>query len=229
MKDEWYCKTMGIEFGPMAFDDLAALVERGNLRPIDPVRNAESSAWSKAADLPQLAPYLPQTPPAAAPAKDAAEKKPPPRAAAKAAETQTPVKESPALLPLDRYNCAILIGADGVSVCDLRGCQPVVLAGATLVGHRSADDDTAIRFGPFELQISIRERAPATEPVPPAAVVVPETAAAEAEFDVAEAPPAPTTSKPKPPAKRPPAESETRDAAAEMLRRMFMPQPSKSR
>ncbi|HET6880791.1 MAG TPA: DUF4339 domain-containing protein [Pirellulales bacterium] len=230
VNQEWYCKTMGIEFGPMSFDDLAGLIERGNLRAVDPVRQGPTGLWLKADEVPELAVRLGKRTSAAA-----SEKVPTPPS-----QPGSPRGTSPPdplgweatvgryeLEPLDRYNCAILIGADGVTVCDLREALPVALKGARVIGHRSPDDNSPVRCGPLEVQLSIRQIEVADDKPRQAASTVeepPEAASAEpdAEFEV-------ETVRPKPAARRAPKQSETSDVAAEMLRRMFLPQPSKGR
>jgi hypothetical protein len=239
---------MGIEFGPMSFDDLAGLVERGNLRPSDPVRNSLTAAWIKAAEVPGL---VGVAPPALASA-------PVPSVASSSVASDSPAREMLApdslpdvegesavrgesaseadLLSLRQYNCAILIGPDGVSLCDLRGCQQVAIAGARVIGHRSGDDDSPIRFGAFELEISIREvgesAAPASHAVNPLEVrsTEQENVSSSGTQDEALIPVAARRTSPSKAAPRGASPgAETGDIAAEMLRRMFMPRPSNAR
>lgn len=247
---------MGIEFGPMSFDDLGGLVQRGNLHAGDPVRRAEDSVWVKVADIPGLAVFAPRASTIAASA--------PQTSAPNVANASVPKPSRPLAAPVDAegeptdlslsvalsdYNFAILIGPGGVALCDLRDCQTPVIEGARVVGFRPPDDSSPIRIGPLELDITVREVGePAgttigsNETVPlkastgesaavPAQISGPPTAEAPTpEQEVRQADLPPTT--PVPPPKRPlrrGAKADTQDIAAETLRRMFMPQPTKRR
>jgi hypothetical protein len=244
---------MGIEFGPMSFDDLAGLVERGNLRPSDPVRNSQAGAWIKASQVPGLvrvarqdfdSPRVsgvpsPGTSAAGSPAPDGLSgTKVEPAARGEPA----PVGESasePDLLSLRQYNCAILIGPDGVSLCDLRGCQQVAIAiaGARVIGHRSGEDDSPIRFGPFELEISIREVGELAAPTPHAGSSADGGSSEQGTVPVGTTRPAGQesipiaagTSRSRVAPRGASTGAETGDIAAEMLKRMFMPRPSGAR
>ena len=48
MNEGWYCKIVGMEMGPMSFDDLVQLAVRGNLRHDHPVRHGTQGAWVSA-------------------------------------------------------------------------------------------------------------------------------------------------------------------------------------
>lgn len=48
MPEAWYCKAFGQELGPMSFDDLVELVERGDVVPSDEVKCGPSGAWGPA-------------------------------------------------------------------------------------------------------------------------------------------------------------------------------------
>ncbi|HVX14540.1 MAG TPA: DUF4339 domain-containing protein [Pirellulales bacterium] len=238
MEEDWYCKAMGMEFGPMALEDLAQLVERGNIRGNHQVRQGTDGAWIKAADVPELLKHLTAAPHApgnsAEPAETVRGETSPPVAMAEPARAGAPTSfhESSAVL-LDRYYGAVLLGPDGISVCDLRSCQPVTLPGARIVDHRSAHDDTPLRLGALELRVSIRDVDDgATTTTEERSASVQELPSSEAGTDGAAVPSIDDDSE-KPVARRLPpptdANANTRDVAAETLRRMFTPRPSKTR
>lgn len=242
---------MGIEFGPMSLDDLAGLIQRGNLRPSDPVRNSQDGTWIKAEEVAGLVHRAAGSAPEISEAQAAVTAS---GGAAGGRGTTATHRDAPAAwkgepvgenhsLALDQYNCAILIGPGGVSICDLRDCQRVVVAGARVVGHRSADDDAPIRFGPLELQISVREvgervdpqarGASVTETGEPAREPATVGSAVEPGAEPSIESPIPSvsskranTSKAVPKGNSP---AETEHIAAETLRRMFMPRPTKAR
>jgi hypothetical protein len=54
VSEDWYCKIVGIEMGPMSFDDLGQLARRGNLRQDHYVRNGTAGEWLRASAVPGL-------------------------------------------------------------------------------------------------------------------------------------------------------------------------------
>lgn len=230
MNNDWYCKAMGIEFGPMSLEDLRGLVDRGNIRAGDPVRRGTAGPWIKAAESPELATCFTSAarPPVDTHQQAVADSEAQARTTAPQPSTAADEQQGEQPLPvsLDQYHCAILIGPDGISVCDLRNCKAVTLDGATLVGRKTVQDDAPIRMGPFELRLSIKE------------IYVGDANADNSANDAhssqddataeAAAPPATAGNEPKVTRRRP-SQSDTGDAAAESLRRMFMPKPAKVR
>jgi hypothetical protein len=151
---------------------------------------------------------------------------PPPVAATEPVRLDGPASVE---VSLDGYYGAVLFGPDGILVCDLRDCGQVTLPGVHIVDRRSAGDDTPFRLGSLELRISKRE----VEEANAAAeqnVASPEQPTAEAAAANSAVQPADGE---KPVARRVVPQTDpnanTRDVAAETLRRMFMPRPSKTR
>jgi len=56
MSENWYCKILGMEMGPMSFDDLVQLAKRGNLRHDHPVRDGAHGDWAPAGTVEGLLP-----------------------------------------------------------------------------------------------------------------------------------------------------------------------------
>jgi outer membrane biosynthesis protein TonB len=54
VNNDWYCKIVGIELGPMSFGDLTQLARRGNLRRDHFVRHGATGAWILADSVPDL-------------------------------------------------------------------------------------------------------------------------------------------------------------------------------
>lgn len=44
-RGNWYCRVIGVELGPMTWDDLLGMADRTNLGRIDLVRQGEDGAW----------------------------------------------------------------------------------------------------------------------------------------------------------------------------------------
>lgn len=56
--ESWYCQIFGAELGPMPWDELRLLAERGNLKGDNRVRRGDSGEWISAASLAELAPLV---------------------------------------------------------------------------------------------------------------------------------------------------------------------------
>lgn len=54
MADRWFCRVLGREMGPLAFEDLVELARSGTLAGDDPVRAEGSDDWTAARETPGL-------------------------------------------------------------------------------------------------------------------------------------------------------------------------------
>jgi hypothetical protein len=52
--DEWFVRMVGIELGPMPFDELAGMAQRGELQPEDQVRAVTGTQWQPARTIDRL-------------------------------------------------------------------------------------------------------------------------------------------------------------------------------
>jgi len=53
-KDHWFCEISGIVCGPISFDELTFLKDRGKLRAENRVRQGTTGLWQTAKDVPRL-------------------------------------------------------------------------------------------------------------------------------------------------------------------------------
>lgn len=54
VSDEWFVRLAGIELGPMPWDELAGMAQRGELQPDDQVRAVTGTQWKPAGNFDQL-------------------------------------------------------------------------------------------------------------------------------------------------------------------------------
>ena len=84
--DDWYCRSLGQEIGPLSFDELLAMVNNGEIAGDDSIRQGQRGQWERANEIAGL--FSADAPKLVAPtvgmlAPNRTSSKPPPVAAAK--------------------------------------------------------------------------------------------------------------------------------------------------
>ncbi|HVW03179.1 MAG TPA: DUF4339 domain-containing protein, partial [Planctomycetaceae bacterium] len=51
MSQEWYCTIIGVEFGPVTWDDVVQMAADGQLSPDDTIRQGTTGDWQPAKEI----------------------------------------------------------------------------------------------------------------------------------------------------------------------------------